>query len=251
MFGIDRDAEAVAHCRPISDVRLKVVLTKFSQMSAVLSKDKLVDGVLFDFGVSSHQIDIGERGFSYRFDGPLDLRMNQREGSPFNETLAGLTEEQIGHILRDFGEESQWKRIARAIRQRLELGPLLTTFELAAVINAAVPATRIKSLSRVFQGFRIFVNDELSEIKQGLAAGFSRLRPGGRLVAISYHSLEDRIVKEFMRGLVQPPTDPRDPFATSKSLAIDLTRKPVLPGEDELKRNPRARSAKLRAIERI
>lgn len=223
---------------------------RFSQMASALGEE-LVDGVLFDFGVSSHQLDVAERGFSYRFDAPLDLRMTPDSGRSARELLSGLSEHELGSLLRDFGEEPQWRRITKAIVRAREQEPIETTGRLAAIVSGAVPATSRKSLPRVFQALRIAVNEEILEIERGLEAAFRCLRSGGRLVTITYHSLEDRPVKEFMNSRAKPQSVGVLPTPLPTPTAKLLTRKPLLPSEQELQRNPRSRSAKLRALEKL
>jgi 16S rRNA (cytosine1402-N4)-methyltransferase len=251
LIGLDRDPEALEYCREKLGGRIELHSARFSELESALQGERGLDGILFDFGVSSHQLDEVGRGFSHRFEGPLDLRMNSHEGQPASILLGAMTEADIGRVLREYGEESQWRRIARAISRAKIESPLTTTSQLALVIATAVPATRIKSLARVFQALRILVNDELGELERGLTAGFALLSPGGRLVTISYHSLEDRPVKNFMREQFQPASDPRLPFPTVTPLAINLTRQAVKPGAEEVQRNPRSRSARLRAIEKL
>lgn len=210
-------------------------------------------GILMDLGISSHQLDTPHRGFSYSVNGPLDSRMDPEEGETATELLSRLDERELTRILREFGEDPQARRIARAIVHARQRSPIRETGELAEVISRAVPATRHKSLPRVFQALRITVNREMEELDQGLAAAWSLLRPGGRLVAISYHSLEDRRVKTFMRDKAAPPqSDLGLPINHEQTPAGRLlVKKPIVPTDEEIGRNPRARSAKLRALERI
>lgn len=192
-----------------------------------------VDGVLFDLGVSSYQIDTPERGFSLRLDGPLDMRMNSSHGITAAELINSLKADQLEKIIREFGEERFAQRISKAI---IRARPIFRTGELAEIVRRAVPGWRKReSVARVFQAFRIAVNQELENLKSGLKAAIDLLKIGGRIVVISYHSLEDRIVKQT--------------FRSERRLKI-LTLKPVQPPEKELVLNPRARSAKLRAAAR-
>jgi 16S rRNA (cytosine1402-N4)-methyltransferase len=200
-----------------------------------------VDGVLFDLGLSSMQLGSAERGFSLQLDGPLDMRMNPGAGEPASELLSSRSENELATLFQRFGEESAARRIARAIVAARDAGRLpARTLELARLVSGVVHVRgrreRIHPATRTFQALRIAVNDELGALARGLAAAAARTRPGGRLVAISFHSLEDRIVKQTFRN------DPR--------LAV-LTKKPVGPDDAERARNPRARSAKLRAAERL
>ena len=205
-----------------------------------------------DLGVSSHQLDTPQRGFSHRLTGPLDLRMDPSRGETAAELLRHLSVDELTSLIRDYGEDSQARRIARAIVEARHRQPVETTEDLSRVISHSVPATRTKSLARVFQALRIAVNDELDELSRGLDAGWRLLRPRGRLVVITYHSLEDRITKTFMKALAAAVRDARDPFAADQPpRGRLLLKKPLTPDEDEIRRNPRARSAKLRAIEKI
>jgi 16S rRNA (cytosine1402-N4)-methyltransferase len=251
IFGCDCDSEALNESRRNIPDGITLVQSRFSELEARLKPlmSGGAAGVLMDLGVSSHQIDTAERGFSHRYSGPLDLRMDPTRGETASDLLARLDVNELTRLIREFGEDSQARRIAKAMaRQRIS-----STDELAAIIDRTVPATRNKSLARVFQALRIAVNDELGELKSGLDTVWRLMRPGGRLVVISYHSLEDRIVKTFMKGLSQPQTDPLGlPFAVSEpAQALLLVRKPLLPDSAEIASNPRARSAKLRALEKL
>jgi 16S rRNA (cytosine1402-N4)-methyltransferase len=188
-----------------------------------------VDGILFDLGVSSHQLDTAGRGFSYRFgDAPLDLRLNQDEGIPAAEYLQTVSENQLYEILATFGEEEHSRTIASLIVRARHVKPIATTGDLLKIINK-------KSASQVFQALRIVVNDELNALKEGLIGVKEILKPGGRLAVISFHSLEDRIVKMFLKT---------DAWKL-------ITKKPIVPGSEEIKENKRSRSAKLRIAEKI
>jgi 16S rRNA (cytosine1402-N4)-methyltransferase len=205
-----------------------------------------------DLGVSSFQLDEAERGFSHRVSAPLDLRMDPSAGETAAQYLGRLTGDELTRVIREYGEDSQAARIARAIAHERKERPIETTDHLARVISEAVPATRAKSLARVFQALRIAVNHELEELGHGLQGAWNLLSHGGRLVVISYHSLEDRMVKEFMNEKAHPGSDPRLPFPPpSVASGQLLTRKVVTPTPDEIEINPRARSAKLRAIEKV
>jgi 16S rRNA (cytosine1402-N4)-methyltransferase len=188
-----------------------------------------VDGILFDLGVSSHQLDTASRGFSYRFvDAPLDLRFNQNEGETAAELLARVSEDELYEILATFGEEEHSRAIATAIVRARRVSPVLTTGDLLKIIGN-------KAASQVFQALRIVVNDELNALKEGLHGAKDLLKPNGRLAVISFHSLEDRIVKRFMKTDAWKLT----------------TKKPIVPGHEEIKVNKRARSAKLRIAEKV
>lgn len=227
---------------------------RFSDIASKLSdwSNDGFSGFLLDLGVSSHQLDAAERGFSYRFDGPLDLRMSAHAGESASDLLARLTETELRTLLRNLGEEPQANRIARAILRSRAAAPITTTGQLASIIRHSVPATAHKSLPRVFQALRIAVNNELEELDQVLTDTWELLRSGGRLCVISYHSLEDRPVKRFMQNKVHRPADLALPFAPPPpALGRFPVRGPVLPTAEEIARNSRARSAKLRVIEKI
>jgi hypothetical protein len=205
-------------------------------------------------GVSSHQLDTAVRGFSYRFNGPLDLRMDtSSRAETAAELLTRLSEAELTNLIRSYGEDSQARRIAKAIVREREREPITSTDDLARIISKSVPATRTKSLARVFQALRIAVNHEIEELSAGLEAVWPILRPGGRIVVISYHSLEDRPVKNFMKSKTEAPLDALGfPVPTGdKSRGRLVLRKPQIPSEREIRQNPRARSAKLRCIEKL
>ena len=253
LIGCDRDADAITHARQVLPASVQFFQIPFSQIGVRLREFAgEVSGVLMDLGVSSHQIDDAERGFSHRFAAPLDLRMDPTTGESARDLLARLDVRGLTNVIREFGEDSQAPRIARAIIRERERASIETTDHLARVISSAVPATRIKSLARVFQALRIAVNHELDELQSGLNGTWGLLAKSGRLVVISYHSLEDRIVKSFMHEKAHPASDPRLPYPLiDQATGQLLTRKPLVPDSDEIERNPRARSAKLRAIEKL
>ncbi len=253
VIGIDRDGDALAASRvalaALGD-RVTLVHAPFGRVREVL--DELaavpVDGFLVDLGVSSPQLDRPERGFSFRRgDGPLDMRMDRASGETAGELLRRVDEDELGAILRDFGEERHARRIARAILRARDAGTLGSTGALAAVVARCVPGyeRRKDPATRTFQALRIAVNRELEELDRFLVAAPSCLRPGGRLVVIAFHSLEDRIVKHRLREFAGAGRAAGEP-----SLRV-LTKRPLEAGEAERSRNPRARSAKLRAAERI
>ena len=248
----DKDPQAVAEAEVLAatDPRLAIRHEGFRALGDVGAG--CADGVLMDLGVSSPQIDDPARGFSFRHDGPLDMRMDPSRGMSVAEWLADAEISQIAEVIREYGEERFAQQIAKAIdRRRQERGPVRTTAELAEVVAGAVktrepgkdPATR------TFQALRIFINAELEELQQALEASLRVLRTGGRLVVISFHSLEDRIVKQFMARHSKAVFDRRAPFAEPQPMALSSIGR-VMPGEAEVSANPRARSAVMRVAER-
>ena len=262
LIAIDQDPDAVAtaseRLKPFSCA--KVVQANFSQVDEVARESGIqeADGILLDIGVSSHQLDIPERGFSYHHDAPLDMRMSQR-GTTAADLVNQLSWQQLAEIFSRFGEEKYSKNIAQAIVRKREAAPVKTTGQLVEIIKEAVPA-KVKRENghparRVFQALRIAVNGELESLETGLRAAMSLVRPGGRIAVITFHSLEDRIVKEtFRQASSVEKTDPRIPLLPSQIRQPDfrlVSRKPILPGEEELAENNRSHSAKLRVLERI
>ncbi|GAB4175342.1 MAG: 16S rRNA (cytosine(1402)-N(4))-methyltransferase RsmH [Geothermobacteraceae bacterium] len=262
LIGLDRDPEALAAAaealRPFGE-RAILVRSAFAEFPRVLEElgiDSL-DGMLLDLGVSSHQLDTAGRGFSFRLDGPLDMRMNPEEGESAAELVARLDAGELARIFRDYGEERFARRIARRIVERRDDEPITTTAQLAALVAAVVPASRdsrrIHPATRVFQALRIAVNGELEQVRQGVEAGIRYLKPGGRLVVISFHSLEDRIVKQLFRdaarGCICPPRLPVCQCGREPEVSL-LTRKAWRATETEIANNARSRSAVLRAVER-
>jgi 16S rRNA (cytosine1402-N4)-methyltransferase len=244
----DRDPEAMEKARArLEEVRVEmgsempeVVFEPraFSEASGVIEPGSL-DGLLADFGVSSLQLDEAHRGFSFRTDGPLDMRMDTRSGETAGQVVNQEDENELADLIYEFGEERRSRRIARAI---VRARPITTTAELAQIVSAAAPSMKgdkIHPATRTFQALRIRVNNELGEIQSLLKSAGSLLKPGGRLVLISFHSLEDRLVKDAFREAGQ-----------AKILKV-LTKKPVVAAEQEQMRNPRSRSAKMRAAEKI
>ena len=211
-----------------------------------------IDGLLLDLGVSSPQIDSPERGFSFRFDGPLDMRMDTTRGESAADFLARADERHLAEVIRDYGEERFALQVAKALVARRESGnPIRTTRELSEVVAGAVKTREPgqNPATRTFQALRIFVNAELEELEQGLNAALELLAPGGRLVVISFHSLEDRIVKTFIARESKAVFDRRAPFAPEVAMRLVALGR-VKPGETELRANPRARSAVMRVAER-
>ncbi|HHL72318.1 MAG TPA: 16S rRNA (cytosine(1402)-N(4))-methyltransferase RsmH [Bacteroidetes bacterium] len=259
VIGIDRDTEAIdaASRRLAGEQRFSAVHGRFSEISSLA--DRLAvgpcDGIFADLGVSSHQIDTAGRGFSFMQDGPLDLRMNPAEGRPASELVMSLPADELASIFYRFGEERYSRRIAGKIVEERRKRELRSTAALVQVIEMVTPhKQRIKTLARIFQALRIAVNDELGELERFLAEGFQLLKPFGRMVLLTYHSLEDRIVKHFFvdkaRACICPPEAPVCVCNHHPEARI-LTRRPVCAGAEEVARNPRARSAKLRAAEKI
>ena len=257
LIAFDRDPAAIAAGQALNDPRLTLVHSAFSALDAELARLGVaaVDGVLLDLGVSSPQLDDGARGMSFRFDAPLDMRMDTSRGQTVAEWLADASVGQITEVLRDYGEERFAHAIAKAIAAARTGGAVATTGQLAAIVEKAVrtrepgqhPATRS------FQALRIFINQELEELTHVLPVCVARLRKGGRLAVISFHSLEDRIVKRFMRDESRPPVLPRRLPVRAADLPaprLKLVGKAVRPGEVEVAANPRARSAVMRVAER-
>ncbi len=258
LIAFDRDPAAIAAGQAIDDPRLTLVHQPFSALDEELERLGVaqVDGVLLDLGVSSPQLDDAARGMSFRFDAPLDMRMDTSRGQTVAEWLAEASVGQITEVLRDYGEERFAHAIAKAIATARSGGAVATTGQLAAIVEKAVrtrepgqhPATRS------FQALRIFINQELEELSRVLPACVNRLSPGGRLVVISFHSLEDRIVKRFMRDESRPPVLPARLPVRAADLPqprLRLIGKAQRPGEDEIAANPRARSAVMRVAERM
>lgn len=255
LTAIDRDPAAISRAEEVKKEfpdRFKFVSANFSEICN-LQTDGGYAGIFFDFGVSSFQLDQSERGFSFMRDGALDMRMNPSAGYTALELIESLSEYELGKILREYGEEPRFMKIARAVKAAADARAISTTRELAEVVAKAAPASpreKIHPATRTFQALRIAVNDELGEIERALPAAFELLAKGGVLAAISFHSLEDRIVKKFFKKAAGRPEDRFDTsFVQDRvKLAELLTRKPILPSEEETANNPRSRSAKLRAI---
>lgn len=254
IVAIDRDPDAVRQAQ--TDARLTVVQANYRDLAAVLGRTEFptrVDGILCDLGVSSHQLDTGERGFSYHRSGPLDMRMGPDADRSAEDLINTADEQDLARIFRRYGEERYARRIAAAI---VSQRPIADTIDLAGCIAGAVPAAARRSghpARKVFQAIRIVVNDELAGIAEFLDAAFESINPGGRLVVMAYHSLEDRIVKRSFQDRARTCTCPSDLPVCVCSAESDfriLTPKPLRPSLDEIERNPRSRSALLRAGER-
>lgn len=258
LIGVDRDLEAIAAS--------KKRLEKYENVKFVHGKHEdikehvnglgieQVDGILFDLGVSSYQIDEGARGFSYTKDAPLDMRMDQSEGVSAKDIVNTYSKEDLEKIFFEYGEEKFSKRIAEKILKAREEKEINTTYELADIIRAAVPKNAIDSFKRIFQALRIEVNGELKELRKAIIDSVLLLKDGGRLCIITFHSLEDRIVKETFLELQGKCTCPKDfpkCICGFKSYGKVITRKPIIPSESELESNSRSRSAKLRVFERV
>lgn len=262
VWGIDRDPEAIERGRQLGLAypgRLEIVEGRFGDMAALLAARGVgsVDGVALDIGVSSPQIDEPERGFSFRFDGPLDMRMG-RDGPTAADVVNTAEQDELADIIFHYGEERMARRVARAIVAARKDAPIERTRQLAEIVRSVVSKGKgdaIDPATRTFQALRIHVNDELGELRRGLAAAESLLKPGGRLAVVSFHSLEDREVKTFLKERSSPPPSPsrHAPAVSADARAPSfrlLSRKPIGPTEAEASSNPRARSARLRAAER-
>lgn len=255
VIGFDRDPDAIANGRSlVPDQRLTLVEERFSQMDRMLAERGigLVDAIALDIGVSSMQIDQAERGFSFQADGPLDMRMDQ-SGPTAAEFLNQADEAEIARILREYGEEPRARTIARAI---VTNRPIERTAELAAIVRRALgyrAGQKSDPATRTFQAIRIHLNAELDELEQGLEAAERSLKPGGRLAVVTFHSLEDRIVKRFLRersGATPGESRHRPQVAAHREPTFEKVAKPVSSSEAEVERNPRARSARLRSATR-
>jgi 16S rRNA (cytosine1402-N4)-methyltransferase len=256
VVAIDQDPQAVAAGTALAagDARLEMCHGNFAELDRILDRLSIdrVQGVMMDLGTSSPQLDDPQRGFSFRYDAPLDMRMDNSGGATAADWLNTAAEAEIARVLREYGEERYARRIAAAI---VAARPVTTTSQLVSVVRAAQPRSTPgkHDATRVFQAVRLQVNDELPALESGLAVAFERLSPGGRLAVISFHSLEDRLVKHFMRAVSTPPLVPRRlPVRAGASAArARLVGRPLTAGADEVARNPRARSARLRVVEKL
>ena len=250
LIAFDKDAEAVAEAARIQDARFSIRHQGFKDLGELPAGS--VAGLLMDLGISSPQIDNPARGFSFRFDGPLDMRMDTTRGESVAEWLATAELPQIAEVIRDYGEERFAVQIAKAIEaRRQERGPISTTTELAELVAGAVKTREPgqNPATRTFQALRIFINAELEELQQALEASLTVLQPQGRLAVISFHSLEDRIVKQFIAKHSREVYDRRAPFAAPRAMKLRALGR-VRPSKAEVDANPRARSAILRIAER-
>jgi len=256
VIGLDWDEEAISEARkalmPFGE-RVKIFRENFIHLPQLLKTLKIeqVDGILLDLGLSSFQLEKEERGFSFRGEGPLDMRMDQRMDHTADDLVNHLSPEELEETLSKYGEERWAKRIAKAIVQERERGSIDTTQALGKIVYQTIPrrfqSRKIDPATKTFQAFRIRVNDELENLKKILETGWELLKKGGRMCVISFHSLEDRMVKETFRKLEKGGTDGLSPEAVVRI----LTKKPIMPSEEEQRRNPRSRSAKLRCAEKV
>ena len=258
LIAIDRDKSAYEEGLKIKDMRFEIVRAHFSEIDEVLEAKGIskVDGVLLDLGISSPQIDEGDRGFSFRFDAYLDMRMDQSKGVTAAELLKKIEQKELEKILKEYGEEKFARRISTAIiKERDEVGSIETTKQLAKIVADHMPKKEIGQdpSTRTFQALRIYINRELEELKEVLPKILKLLKTDGILVAISFHSLEDRIVKQFINDEKNRDTLPSNFPIRSDELPkprLNIVKKPIRPSEAEVKRNPRARSGIMRVAER-
>jgi 16S rRNA (cytosine1402-N4)-methyltransferase len=258
LIALDRDPAAVNAARNIADGRFSIVHAAFSELGDVLARSSIdgVDGILLDLGVSSTQLDDPERGFSFRHHGPLDMRMDTSRGQTAMQWLASAAESEIREVIRRYGEERFAKQIAAAIVAARAQRPVVSTRELAAIVAKTVRTREAHQdpATRTFQAVRIHVNQELAQLSLVLPQAVAALRPGGRLVVLSFHSLEDRIVKQFMRGQARSDTMPPDLPIRARELppaAARVVGKPVRASAGEVAANPRSRSVVMRVMERV
>lgn len=259
LLALDRDPEALERSRPMAmsyGERFRIRQMNFGDLGEL--EEAEFDGIFFDFGLSSFQLDSVERGFSFRADAPVDMRMNPQVGCSAAAFLETADEEALIRAVRNYGEEKRWRRVVHAIQAARGSGRLQRTQLLAELVKDAVGPTprgrnAVHPATRTFQGIRIEVNDELSAIERGLPAAFDRLRSGGVLAAISFHSLEDRIVKRFCRRMAGRPEHSRDNRTQDQRevRAEMIATRPFKPGPDEAARNPRSRSARMRALRKL
>lgn len=252
LFGFDQDEDAAANA--LNDSRFVFIRHNFKYIRHFLRYKEVdqVDGILADLGVSSHDFDVAERGFSFRFDGDLDMRMNRNATKTAADLLNSLDEETLTKIFRDYGEVDNARRLVRVIIAARQLTPIKTIEQFKSVIEPCVPKkTETKYLAKVFQALRIETNGELDVLKEFLEQSVELLKPGGRLVVITYHSLEDRLVKNYMKAGNFEGKQEKDFFGNVSSRMAAVNRKIIVPTDEEIERNPRARSAKLRIAEKL
>lgn len=262
VIALDQDASASPRAEELKNQygkRFEFFHARFSDAAQCLEKAGVqkVDGFVLDLGVSSMQLDQPERGFSFRFDGPLDMRMNQSEGQTAADIVNTWAEKDLAHVIYVYGDERHSRRIARAIVGRRHVKPFLTTSDLATLVRTCLPHSKkdtIDPATRTFQALRIAVNDELGELERALDVSEHILNPGGRLVVVTFHSLEDGLVKTYLRnraGAAPGGSRHLPRVQTASAIFSILTKKALAPQDDEVAANPRARSAKLRAAERL
>ena len=253
LVAFDQDADAQNNLPP--DDRVVFIAANFRYLNRFMRLNKFtqVDGILADLGVSSHQFDVGDRGFSTRFDGPLDMRMDQRQEVTASTVLKKYTEQQLHKLFEKYGEVTNSKTLARHIIEKRNQLPLQTIAQLKSLLSPVVKGNPNKYLAQVFQALRIEVNDEMGALKEMLQQVPPLLKTGGRVAVITFHSIEDRLVKDFFRygDFEEPATDNPLMHDDRKSLLRIVTKKPIVATADEMKRNPRSRSAKLRVAEKI
>lgn len=254
LLAFDKDEDAFS--QTIDDKRLTLIHNNFrfihNYTMLYEGENGKLDGVLADIGVSSHQFDTAERGFSFRFDAPLDMRMNTQGGKTAADVVNSFTEEELEKTLRLYGEVENSHRAARLIVEAREKSPIATTGDLCRALSPMLPSFAAhKQLSRIFQAFRIETNDELRSLEKFMEGAVESLKKGGRIVVITYHSLEDRIVKNFIRTGNSEGKEEKDAFGRKTSPLKAVNHKIVTPTEEEIERNTRARSAKLRIAERV
>ncbi|MDD5131312.1 MAG: 16S rRNA (cytosine(1402)-N(4))-methyltransferase RsmH [bacterium] len=262
LIGLDQDQSAIEHCQELFQGKRNLILEQanFRDLSRILDQRKVkeIDGILFDLGVSSRQLDEPERGFSFKQDGPLDMRMDRSHGVTAADLVNSMDLKDLEQIIEDYGEERWARKIAGNIGEARDLGRIESTASLARIVAGSIPRSKwpenIHPATRTFQALRITVNNELSIIKPALSTAIRYLKIRGRIVVISFHSLEDRIVKntliEFSKGCICPPKLPVCVCGHAAEISI-LTKKPLLAQDEEVAQNPRSRSAKMRAAERI
>lgn len=258
LFAIDKDSDAITAAKKIEDPRFKIFQGSFAEIKNLTEKENIlgfVDGILLDLGVSSPQFDDAARGFSFRLEGPLDMRMNKNQGVPLSKWLNTVTEGVLRETIKIYGEERFAKRIAKSIIEERDKKEITTTTELAEIVAKAHPAWEWGKhpATRTFQALRIFINNELEDLKIVLSQCLDLLKPGGRLLVISFHSLEDRIVKNFIQQEVHGDKNTRKLPLRETELNIRLRTigKAIKPDAFEIEQNPRARSAVLRIVEKI